>query len=186
MSKLLALLTCVTLAASPAFASPSPDAREGGPRLRLTDSRLSQLLQNGMMRSPTLKAMVDRLEAGNVIVYVSLSPVMRSYLAGKISWMSKAGGYRYLRAQISTDLNADQMIATMAHELQHALEVSEDPGVTDQRSLAELYRRIGRQSRASVVSEWETVAAQEAGVQVRRELVALPTVLASANAANRL
>jgi hypothetical protein len=72
------------------------------------------------MRSPTLKTIVDRIEAGNVIVYISLTPLMRSYLAGKMTWMSRAGGYRYLRAQISTDLTSDQMIATMAHELQHA------------------------------------------------------------------
>jgi hypothetical protein len=186
MITLLALLVCVTLTASSAFASPSPDVRDGGPRVRMTDARLSLLLQNGMMRSPTLKAIVDRIEAGNVIVYVSLTPLMRSHLAGKLTWMSRAGNYRYLRAQISTDLNPDQMIATMAHELQHALEVSEDPDVIDQRSLTELYKRIGRQSRTSIVGEWETAAAQEAGWQVRKELIALPTVLASANASNRL
>ena len=186
MRTLLALLVGVTLTASPAFPSPSPDSREGGPRVRPTDARLSQLLQNGMMRSPTLKALVDRIEAGNVIVYLSLTPLMRSNLAGKLTWMSRAGGYRYLRAQISTDLNADQMIATIAHELHHALEVSEDPNVADQRSLTELYKRIGRQSRAAAIGEWETAAAQEAGWQVRRELSTIPTVLASASAANRL
>ena len=187
MIKLLASLVVVTLTSSAvALASASPDIRDGGTRVRLTDARLSQLLQNGMMRSPTFKAMVDRIEAGNVIVYMSLAPTLRSYLAGRLTWMSRAGGYRYLRAQISTDLNPDSMIATMAHELQHALEVSEDPNVTDQRSLTELYKRIGRETRTSVTSEWETAAAQEVGWQVRKELIALPTVLARANASDRL
>jgi hypothetical protein len=186
MPTLLALLICVTLAASPARPAQSPDQREGGARVRITDSRLAQLLQTGVMRSRTLKALVDRLEAGRVIVYVSLSPLMRANLAGKLTWMTQAGDYRYVRAQISTDLNADQMIATVAHELQHALEVSDDPSVTDQRSLVELYKRIGHQSRVAIVGEWETVAAYEAGLQVRKELVAVPTVLARAAASEQL
>ena len=186
MHKLLVVLVCVTLIASPPFASAAPDTREGGPRIRLTDTRLSQLMQNGIMRSPTLKTLVDRIERSDVIVYVSLSPLLRSHLSGKLAWMARAGGYRYLRAQISTDLNPDQMIATIAHELQHALEVSEDRAVVDQRSLVELYKRIGRESRASIVGEYETVAAQQAGLQVRRELVAVPAVLARANGPDRL
>ena len=186
MPLVLALLVCVTLVASPALAAPPSETREGGPRIRMTDSVLSRLLLNGTMRSPTLKAIVDRLEAGNVIVYMSLSPIMRSNLAGKIAWMSQAGGYRYLRAQISTDLNPDLMIATMAHELQHALEVSQDPTVTDQRSLSQLYKRIGHQVRSTVIAEWETLAAQEAGLQVRKELTAMTTVFSRAHGTDRL
>jgi hypothetical protein len=84
--------------------------------------------------------------------------------------MGKAGGFRYVRAQISTELNPDAMIATLAHELQHAVEVIEDEGVIDQRSLEQLYRRIGRRSGGSMPAGWETEAAQQAGLRVRREL----------------
>lgn len=86
--------------------------------------------------------------------------------------MTRAGEFRYLRASINTDLTADLIISTLAHELQHAVEVIKDERVIDQRSLVELYKRIGRPSSSAVPSGWETVTAQQAGLRVRRELVA--------------
>jgi hypothetical protein len=179
MHKLVALLLCSLTFASPVVAEPSPHWwRAGGPRIRMMDARLTTLLANGLTRSATLRALVDRLDASDVIVYVSLTPLMHSRLAGRLMWMSDTGEFRYLRAQISTELNADQMIATLAHELQHAVEVSEDRAVTDQRSLVKLYQRIGHPSRVSLSSGWETAAAHETGLQVRRELVSQPAVAA--------
>ena len=141
-------------------------------RIRPQDPRLVDLLRAGVARSATLRAIVNRLEAGNLIVYVSLSPTLRSSLAGKLTWMTRAGAFRYVKATINTEQSADQMIATLAHELQHALEVSDDDAVSDQRSLLELYKRIGRPSVSGISAGWETAAAQETGHQVRRELSA--------------
>lgn len=76
--------------------------------------------------------------------------------------MTQAGGFRYVRIAISTDLSADQIIATLAHELQHVVEIIDDPGVVDEPSLSALYRRIGRPSRVVATAGWETAAAREA------------------------
>jgi hypothetical protein len=141
-------------------------------RIRPQDSRLVELLQTGVARSATLRDIVNRLEAGKLIVYVSLSPTLRPGIAGKLTWISSAGTYRYVKATINSDQMANQMIATLAHELQHALEVSADDSVVDQRSLLGLYKRIGRPSLAGASAGWETTAAQETGLQVRRELIA--------------
>lgn len=91
-----------------------------------------------------------------------------------LTWMTRAGDFRYVRASISMDLTPDQMIATVAHELQHAVEVIEDDSVNDEQSLVALYRRIGQQSSSASPSRWETQAAQKTGFQVRRELVSGP------------
>jgi len=147
---------------------------DGGPRLRPQDSRMKQVLQEGAARSATFKALVDRIEASNVIVYVAVSPSLKSTLSGSLTWMTQAGSDRYVRASISTELLFDQMIATVAHELQHAVEVIGDETVKDEKSLAALYKRIGRQNHQSSSSGWETVAAQQTGWQVRRELVSPP------------
>lgn len=176
MRHLLALVLCSSILAPAATAAQPGGWRDGGPRIRPQDQRLTDLLQAGMSRSATFRALVDRIEASNVIVYVSLSPLMKPSLAGKLTWMTRAGEFRYLRASINTELNADLMISTLAHELQHAVEVIEDERVIDQRSLVELYKRIGRPSSSAVPSGWETVAAQEAGSRVRRELVAASAV----------
>ncbi|MEO7156846.1 MAG: hypothetical protein ABI039_04745 [Vicinamibacterales bacterium] len=165
-----ALAFCVVvLTSSLVAAAPGSEAR-----LRPQDARLTSLLRQGAARSTTFKALVDRIEASHVIVYVAINPLMKAGLAGMVTWMTRAGDYRYLRASISTDLTPDQMIATLAHELQHAVEVIEDESVTDEASLVALYRRIGRQSGSSGPMRWETVAAQETGFKVRRELVSAP------------
>jgi hypothetical protein len=151
-------------------------------RIRPQDPRLADLLQAGVGRSATLRDIVNRLEAGHVIVYVSLSPTLRSGIAGKLTWISSAGKYRYLKATINSDQMADQMIATLAHELQHALEVSADATVVDQRSMLGLYKRIGRPSLSGASAGWETTAAQQTGLQVRRELIAAAAVAAATRA----
>jgi len=89
----------------------------------------------GAARSTTFKALVDRIEASHVIVYVALNPLMKSSLSGMLTWMTRAGDFRYVRASISMDLTPDQMIATAAHELQHAVEVIEGDSVNDEKSL---------------------------------------------------
>jgi hypothetical protein len=170
MRTLLALVVCSLIATTALDANPSGEGwREA--RVRPQDSRLVELVRAGVARSATFRSLIDRLEAGQVIVYISLSPTLRSSLAGKLTWMTRAGSFRYVRATLNADQSADQMIATLAHELQHALEVAEDEGVTDQRSLLALYKRIGRPSYSGLVAAWETDAAQDTGFKVRRELL---------------
>ena len=186
MRALLPLFVACLLSASiPATGATTaePDDTWRQARIRPQDPRLTSLLRIGIDRSPTLRDIVHRLEAGNLIVYVTLSPNMKSSLAGKLTWMTSSGAFRYVKATINTEQSADQMIATLAHELQHALEVGGEPTVVDQRSLLGLYKRIGRSSGSGAVAGFETVAAQEAGFRVRRELVASAAAAAAASRA---
>jgi hypothetical protein len=171
------MLLAVALVASLSMSTALAAERVGGPRLRPQDSRSTQVLKEGAARSATFRALVNRIEAGNVIVYVAISPVMKSTLSGALTWMTRAGDFRYVRASISTELAFDQMIASVAHELQHAVEVVEDESVVDERSLVAMYKKIGQPSRAAGPSGWDTLAAQRTGTQVRRELVTVPVTL---------
>jgi len=183
MRLLLSLVLCAVVMSSPALAAASSPT---GRNVRPQDNRLTQLLRAGSARSATLKSLVDRIEASRVIVYVAINPLMKPNLSGMLTWMTQAGGYRYVRASISTDLTPDQMIATIAHELQHAVEVIEDEAVKDEKSLVALYRRIGQQSGNASPSRWETDAAQRTGFVVRKELASVPvTTIARAGAAGR-
>jgi hypothetical protein len=177
----LATSASVTFAAGPRSAQPDETWREA--RIRPQDPRLVELIRTGVGRSVTLRDIVRRLEAGNLIVYISLNPAMKSNLAGKLTWMTKSGIFRYVKVTINTEQSSDAMIATLAHELQHALEVGGDESVIDQRSLAGLYMRIGRPSISNVISGYETAAAQETGFQVRRELAAATAAAAAASRA---
>ena len=180
MRHLLVLVLCSLVSTSALAANFAESWREA--RIRPQDPRLTTLLRDGTARSATFRALVHRIEASNLIVYISLSPVMKASLAGKLTWMTRSGNFRYVRATINTEQTADQMIATLAHELQHAVEVLEDESVSDQRSLQELYKRIGRPSYSGVTSGWETIAAQETGFRVRRELVSAAAAVKTAHA----
>jgi hypothetical protein len=177
------LLLTVAVFASLLSSSALADSRVGGPRIRPQDSRFAQIIQEGMARSATFRSLVDRIESSNVIVYIGNNPILKPSLSGALTWMTRAGEFRYLRASVRAELTFDQMIASVAHELQHAVEVIEDESVVDEDSLVALYKRIGQPSRAAGPLGWETVAAQRTGSQVRRELVAVPTtVMARASA----
>lgn len=183
MRTLIALFVGCLISSSTFAAVPEEAWREA--RIRPQDPRLTDLLRDGVARSATFRALVTRIEAGNVFVYLSLSPMMKSTLAGKLTWITNAGRFRYLRATINTEQSFDQMIATLAHELQHAVEVSADDRVTDQRSLQELYKRIGRPSFTGITAGWETDAAQQTGLQVRRELTAATATASTARVGDR-
>lgn len=144
----------------------------GGTRVRTADVRISMLFKSGLDRSNLLREIVDKIDAGNTIVYVALDPTMKKKgLAGRLTFSGAAGDYRYMRALINPDMPANQIIASIAHELHHVLEVMANPDVRSEDDLRELYKRIGRESRASSASGWETEAAQQVGYDVRRELL---------------
>jgi hypothetical protein len=174
MRLILSLALSAVVMSSSVRAAAVPDSTA---HVRPQDQRLTQLLRDGVTRSSTLKALVDRIEASKVIVYIAINPLMKSNLSGMLTWMTRAGEVRYLRASISPDLTPAQMIATIGHELQHAVEVIDDETVNDEKSLVALYRRIGQQHGGASPSRWETVAAQKTGFQVRKELGDAPTTL---------
>ena len=155
-------------------------------RASITDAELEIVRDLAAQGRPipaiVMAAIVERVEASDVIVYLALNPVMKPHLSGTLTWMTRAGGYRYVRASINPDQNNDQMIATVAHELQHALEVVADPTVVNEGTLVTMYRRIGQQHNSAAPTRWETTAAQEAGFQVRRELSAVTSTATVARA----
>jgi hypothetical protein len=164
---LLVCLTVLTLSSS-AFAAPS--TRPGGPRIRPQDPRTARFLKDGLRRSATMRGLAERIEASNVIVYVGIDPMMRSSLTGALSLVTASGDFRYVRAHISGGQIPDLMIATLAHEFQHVVEVIDHPSVVDDESLVTLYRRIGVAGNDRRHASWETMAARDVGAQVRREL----------------
>ena len=103
---------------------------------------------------------------------------MKPNLAGRLTWMTHAGNFRYVRVSLNPELTSNQIIATLAHELQHAIEVSEDADRGRRSQHGHLYKRIGQPSRGLVTHGCETQAAQNTGNRVRRELVETPIAAA--------
>jgi len=133
--------------------------------VRPVDPALSASLHEGLQRSATLAALVERIEASDGIVFL---------LGGRFLRLERAiclrGGmshaFRVIKIMVETGLG-DRTIATIAHELRHAVEVLDDSRAVNLSTVEQLYERIGFRVAAGV---YETLDAQSAERQVYREL----------------
>ena len=139
-------------------------------RIRGATARVKHLIDDGVRRSRTFAELVSELHTTDVIVYVEASFTLPAEVSGRILLAGAAGDQRYLRVQVRATLQGDQMIATIAHELRHALEVAGDRTVIDTKGLVALYRRIGDSVHAGG-GGFDTEAARVAGRRVREELL---------------
>jgi hypothetical protein len=80
--------------------------------------------------------------------------------------ITKAGEYRILRVLVDLAVDALALMATIAHELRHALEILTEPAV---RSTTAAYLYYAREA-PTTRDAFETQAAIAAGLAVEREL----------------
>jgi hypothetical protein len=184
MHKLRTLLT-VLLLATPLAAlagpvTPASDAVGGGARVRPNDQRTATVFLNGLQRSDTFRALVDRLEQRNVIVYLRMDPALKGKLAGRLTWMAATRNFRYVRISLNPEIGGDLAIATLGHELQHAVEVADAPSIIDAESLAAYYQKHGVRV-GTRKDDWDSLAARMVGDDVRRELAQAPAARAVAS-----
>jgi hypothetical protein len=168
------LTLLLILLATPSFAM-AADSITDSPRrpIRTTDQRLRTLLEEGMRTSPTLRAIVERLQASDVIVYLRCDGVTEDATAGRLTFVSAAGGRRYIVVRMTHLVSPERQIALIAHELRHAVEIADAPGIVDGPSLVREYKRIGYVNLASRLPgvAFDTHAAVQAGTQVLREML---------------
>jgi hypothetical protein len=163
------MLHVVAFAAAALMTSPtSTTANSELQNVRTMNVFLAGLIADAREQSPTLAEMLDRVERSDVIVYFEAVPRFEGSLRGCVHFIGASNGYRYVRAQIKTMMNRYDVIASLAHELQHAVEIADHPEVTSEDSLAALYRRIGDERETR---HFETDRAQSAGRVVRAEVI---------------
>jgi PadR family transcriptional regulator len=152
---------------------------------RASAARILALIEMGIRRSPTFRHLVDVLDTSDVIVYIETKRT-RDALDGYLTHnIVAAGGFRYLHVAIVTQGAEDRLIAVLAHELQHAVEVVHAPEVRDPESLAKMFSRVAIPFGCDGSTCYETQASKEVEYAVRDELKAartsrLPTLTASA------
>jgi hypothetical protein len=151
----------------------SPPVGADGPahaRLRIPDRRLLPVVEAGRQQSASFRALIERLEATDVVVYVQCG-ALRPRLDGELTFISAVGGLRYVLVRIAWDLTLPRKIAILGHELQHALEVADNPDIVSARTLARAYERLGfTTQRGFGRVRFDTVAAIDTGVTIWREL----------------
>lgn len=143
-------------------------------RVRSDDQYLIALIRRGYDRSPTFRALVDALQRSNVIVFVQPGLCVGGRIRSCLIAVAGSEHERHVRIRLDPRHTIENgLIAAAAHELQHAVEVAENPDVVDSASLRALYRRIaiGRCGQGSS-DECETTRALTTEKAVYRELAA--------------
>jgi hypothetical protein len=141
--------------------------------VKVSHTTLSQLVSEGHARSETFRGLVNALNGSGWLVFVQPGRCPeRAALACLLHIVGTFEGSRYVRVIVDyRHRHTENVIATLAHELQHALEVAQSPEVKDAASVRALFERIGSvQVRSATATAYETVAARSIGEQVLREL----------------
>jgi hypothetical protein len=171
---LVFLLTAVVLAAAPVIAQEAVTAHEEWtPPSHVRPERGARsLVVEAARRSPSIRAMIDRLEGLDVTVYIRARTFLTTHLEGRIALLSgAAGSHRYLVIELACGRNLFTQMATLAHELFHATEIAGEPSIVDAQTLAAFYARIGTETSVNGGHRtFETQAAADAGLRARREL----------------
>jgi hypothetical protein len=137
-------------------------------RVRSADHSIRKLLKRGYRQSSAFRDLLTRLQRSDVYVYIEEVPRLPGALEGRMMILPKAHGHRYVRIQVALRGSTDDGIALLGHELQHAVEIADAVDVSDEKGMEALYTRIGVRGGAHI---YDTLAAQEMGRRIRRELL---------------
>jgi hypothetical protein len=165
----MSLVAAVALGLQTLVSVPSPHLRP--------EIMLRPLVAQAAERSPLIRALIDRIEASDLIVYVRMRQFSRSDLNGRVALLSAMpAGQRYLMIELACARPDVVTMSTLGHELYHAVEIAQEPSIVDARGLISYYMRAGdRTGDIQGNITFETRGAEQAGVQVRRELFTTPT-----------
>jgi hypothetical protein len=139
------------------------------PAARVRSTHGAEHVLQDASRSETVRGLLDRLAASDVIVYVEMTtaadvPTARTKL------VAATPSARFLRIAINYAQPLREWPSLLAHELQHAVEIAERPDVRDDAAIRSFYAAIGHQHG---VDSYETDAAVNVERLVRTEMLGM-------------
>ena len=134
-----------------------------------TDEISGSLVRQGIRRSSTLSNIAAEIEASDVRV-LALVVEEPGPWRGFTRFIAAANGVRILSVAVNPRLPLVEQLAALAHELQHAAEIADNPSIVDETSLAREYERIGYRSHSVHGSAFDTKEAVDVGRRVIDEL----------------
>lgn len=122
-------------------------------RVRGTVPEIRRLIQDVAALSQTARALVEEIQQSNAIVMVSYGQCAKGLIRSCVSGVEGDHTHRHIRILIDNRTTDYRLMATIAHELQHAVEIIREPGAVDGKTTMALYRRIGKGKCATGQSE---------------------------------
>lgn len=164
------MVTMIMLAATIATYDPSVS------HVRTSEPNIRALVEAGRLHSPTFRRLLETLNESDVIVYVRTKltrPGLYAYLAHN---MVTAGGHRYLRVALDPQGSWRRAVASLGHELQHAVEVAQAAHVRDAEGLEQMFEQANLEAVCGSGGGkcFETKAAMDVTTAILDELEAQP------------
>jgi hypothetical protein len=138
----------------------------GSPRVRSSVPKITTVLSEASARSKTFRALVADIEQTDGIVYIEPGRCKHGVRACLSLSITPAGSFRILRVLVDMASDMFELMATIGHELRHALEILSEPHV---RTTAQAYLFYTRESPTSR-DVFETRAAILTGLAVEQEI----------------
>jgi hypothetical protein len=156
----------VLLLSGSTLRSEGPSGLGAMPRVRSSDATITSAIAVAESRSETFRSLVRAIEGTDGIVYVERGRCGHHVPACLTLSIVSGPGYRLLRVLVDNRFSFVSLMATIGHELRHALEVLSEPGV---RTLTAAYMFYMREV-PTANEAFETAAAIRAGAAVASEL----------------
>jgi hypothetical protein len=136
------------------------------PRVRSSHAYLRAMIDEAVVRSSTFRRIVGAIEATDGIVYVEHGDCKHGVHACLVLEVTAAASCRILRVIVDARQPDWDVMASIGHELRHALEVLEDSGLADTARVYLFYAQAHQEKDRP----FETRAAIDAGFAVRNEV----------------
>src|SRR5436190_10534882 len=139
------------------------------PKVRSISPELRDVIRRASGASVTFQRLIATIEGTDGLIYVDSDKCGHGVSACLLMAVQVAGPFRVLRIKVDARRLDCALMASVGHELQHAIEVLSDPHVTDGVGAYSLLERIAPGGPISDRGRFETAAAVRAGFDVRRE-----------------
>ncbi len=144
-----------------------PQSEASVPRVRSESPFIAAAIARGIERSPTFRRLIGAIDTSDGLVYIDEGECRGGARACLMHLLTISGPHRLLRIRVNRAQAAGcDLVASIAHELQHALEVLSDRSVRSNSGVALFFDRIGADGHLSV----DTPAAVKMGSSVREEV----------------
>jgi len=135
-------------------------------RVRSASPRVVAVIIEAASQSKTFRGLVDQIGTTDGIVYVAEGPCGHDVHACLLFTITMAAPHRVLWIRVDPNEPERDLLASIGHELQHAVEVLSNRTIKSPRAMYSLYFEKCHRCGGAI----ETYAAIRAGTAVREEL----------------
>jgi hypothetical protein len=165
MGRAVGWLVFTSVIALPSWASAETQI-PGSPRVRGSSLAISQAIEQAFERSPTFRDLIAAINGTDGIVYVHHGQCGRNVLACLLLAVTRAGAFRILHIKVDPRRRGHDLMVDIGHELRHAVELLNEPGVVDDNTAHNFYQRSAAIERYN----FETQEAIDTELKIDKEL----------------